>query len=154
MSESGSKTPIYYNSSFKHGVDDKRRTQVPARWRPEEENTQLTIILWPQHKAGACLRALPPAEMAKLAADIEAMPKGDPKKIALKRFIGSESIQVTLDKAGRIVLPDAMARAADIQDEAMFVGCVDHFEIWSPARYENVKKVDADIAVEAFSLIG
>ena len=36
------------------------------------------------------MRALPPTEMAKLAADIEAMPKGDPKKIALKRFIGAD----------------------------------------------------------------
>jgi MraZ protein len=153
MSEPETTQPIYYNSCFKHGVDDKRRVQIPAKWRPEQENTQLTVIVWPQHKAGNCLRVLPPAGMAKLAADIEAMPKGDPKKIALKRYIGSESVQVTLDKAGRIVLPEGVTHSCDIKNEAMFVGCIDSFEIWNPGRYENVKAADVAIASEAFSLI-
>ena len=154
MTEAADKQTTYYNSCYRHGVDEKRRIQIPAKWRPEEENTQLTMILWPQHKAGTCLRVMPPSEMAKLMAQIEAMPKGDPKRIALKRFIGSESIQLTLDKAGRIVMPDEMTRSADIQNEAVLVGCMDYFEIWNPARYQNVRTVDAEISNEAFNLIG
>jgi MraZ protein len=144
---------IQYYSRYPHGVDEKRRVQIPAKWRPEEENTQLTVIVWPQHKAGTCLRVLPPEELNKLVSDIEAMPKGDPKKVALRRFIGSESIQLTLDKAGRIVLPDGPARAADIQNEALLVGCIEHFEIWNPTRYENAKAADVEVATEAFSLM-
>lgn len=153
MSAPDAKPPVQYYSNFEFGVDDKRRVQVPAKWRPEEENTQLTVILWPQHKAGTCLRVLPPEELAKLVADIDAMPKGDPKKVVLKRFIGSESVQLTLDKAGRIVLPDNMAKAAGIQDKAIMVGCIDRFEIWNPIRYEAAKAVDAEIAAEAFGLM-
>ena len=88
-----------------------------------------------------------------IANSIEAMPKGDPKKVALRRFIGSESVQLTLDKAGRIVLPDNLARSADIQDQALFVGCIEHFEIWSPTRYDNAKAADVEVATEAFSLM-
>ena len=153
MSVPEAKSAIQYYSCFKHGVDDKRRVQIPAKWRPEEENTQLTVIIWPKHKAGTCLRVLPPEELTKMVADIDAMPKGDPKKVALKRFIGSESVQVTLDKAGRIVLPDNMARAADIQDQATMVGCIDRFEIWNPARYASAKVADASVAAEAFELM-
>ena len=153
MSVPEAKSAIQYYSSFEHGVDDKRRVQIPAKWRPEEENTQLTVIVWPKHKAGTCLRVLPPEELTKMVADIDAMPKGDPKKVALKRFIGSESVQVTLDKAGRIVLPDNMALAADIQDQATMVGCIDRFEIWNPARYASAKVADASVAAEAFELM-
>ena len=153
MTAPDTKPPIQFYSRFAHGVDEKRRVQIPARWRPEEENTQLTVIVWPQHKAGTCLRVLPPTELVKLVADIEAMPKGDPKKVALRRFIGSESVQVTLDKAGRIVLPDDLARSADIQDQALLVGCIEHFEIWNPTRYENAKAADVEVAAEAFSLM-
>jgi MraZ protein len=154
MSDPATTEPTIFNGRDDHGVDEKRRVQIPARWRPERENTQFTVILWPQHKAGTCLRVMPPPEMAKLMADIEAMPKGDTKKIALKRFIGSKSIQVTLDKAGRIVLPDEMTRAADIRNQAVLIGCLTYFEIWSPDRFANVQTEDEPISNDAFNLIG
>src|SRR5208282_6480599 len=111
MSDAKTKEPMYYNSRFLHGVDEKRRVQIPAKWRPDESGTELTLMLWPQHQAGTCLRVLPPPQMAKMKADIDAMPNGDPNKVVLKRFIGSESVQVSLDKSGRICMPDEMARA-------------------------------------------
>lgn len=153
MSDAKPVPPTYYNSCYRHGVDEKRRVQIPAKWRPDDDGVELTLILWPKHNAGACLRVLPPAEMAQLMADIDAMPAGDDKKVFLKRFIGSESVQVTLDKAGRICLPDEMARKADIKDEAVLVGLLDRFEIWNPARYETVKAADAVLAHEAFKLM-
>lgn len=153
MSDASTNQPTYYNSCYRHGVDEKRRVQVPAKWRPEEAGVELTMILWPKHQAGNCLRVLPPLEMAQLMADIDAMPNGDPNKVVLKRFIGSESVQVSLDKAGRICLPDEMARAAGIKDEVMLVGLLDRFEIWNPARYETVKATDAVMATEAFKLM-
>ena len=153
MSDAQTKEPTYYNSRFLHGVDEKRRVQIPAKWRPDESGTELTLMLWPQHPAGTCLRVLPPAQMAKMKADIDALPNDNPKKGVLKRFIGSESVQVTLDKAGRICLPDGMARAAGIKDEAVLVGLLDRFEIWNLARYENVKVADAVLASEAFKLM-
>jgi MraZ protein len=148
-----SAAPIYFNSTFKHGVDEKRRLQIPAKWRPEEEGVQLTVIVWPKHQAGTCLRVLPPEKMAKLAADIDAMPNNDPTKVVLKRFVGSKSMQVTLDKAGRICVPDEMANAAGIKDEAVLVGLIDRFEIWNPARYEQVEAMDAVLSPKAFEMM-
>jgi MraZ protein len=81
------------------------------------------------------------------------MPNSDPNKVVLKRFIGSESIQVALDKAGRICVPDTMAAAAGIKDEAMLVGLLDRFEIWNPQRYEKVRASDAVMAQEAFKMM-
>lgn len=153
MSGERANGPSYYNSCYRHGVDEKRRVQIPAKWRPEEEGAELTLMLWPQHQAGSCLRVLPPEQMAKMKADIDAMPNGDPNKTVLKRFIGSESVQVTLDKAGRICLPDGMAQAADVKDEVVLVGLLDRFEIWNPNRYEKVKAADAVLASEAFKLM-
>ncbi len=153
MSAANIMPPTYYNSCYRHGVDDKRRVQIPAKWRPEDDGVELTLMVWPKHDAGTCLRVLPPAEMAQLMADIDAMPTGDEKKVFLKRFIGSESVQVTLDKSGRICLPDEMARKAEIKDEAVLVGLLDRFEIWNPARYEKVKAADAVLAHEAFKLM-
>lgn len=143
----------YYNSSYKHGVDEKRRVQIPAKWRPSEDGVEFTLMVWPRDKEGPCLRVLPPKQMAALAREIEAMPNTDPNKLVLKRFIGSESVQVALDKGGRICLPEEMAQAAGISNEAMFVGVIDRFEIWNPERYQKVKAVTATMAAEAFKLM-
>ena len=145
--------PTYYNSFYDHGVDEKRRVQIPAKWRPSEDGVELTLVLWPKAKEGPCLRVLPPRQMEKLMKDIDAMPNGDANKVVLKRFIGSESVQVTLDKTGRICLPEEMARAAGIESQAVLVGLLDRFEIWSPERYANVKASDAVMAQEAFKLM-
>ena len=143
----------YYNSLYRHGVDEKRRIQIPAKWRPAKDGVEFTLVLWPKSKEGPCLRVLPPVEMAELMRDLDAMPNTDPNKVVLKRFIGSESVQVTLDKGGRICLPEEMARAVEIKDEAVLVGLLDRFEIWNPERYEKVKASDAVMAQEAFKLM-
>jgi MraZ protein len=91
--------------------------------------------------------------MAKLTRDLAAMPGTDPKKAALKRLIGGRSEQVTVDKAGRIVLPEEMAREAGIAHDAVLVGMLDRFEIWSPERYERVRLADAMMAQEALRLM-
>ncbi len=153
MDASQTSPPIYYNALYRHGVDEKRRVQIPAKWRPAEPDVEFTLVLWPKAKEGPCLRVLPPKQMATLMRDIDAMPNHDPNKVVLKRFIGSKSIQAPLDKGGRICLPEEMATAAGITDTAVLVGLLDRFEIWSPERYENVKNSDAVMAQEAFKLM-
>jgi MraZ protein len=152
MSATESKTPVFYNSLYRHGVDEKRRVQVPAKWRQDE--VVFTIILWgAKSLAGACLLVLPPAEWAVLVAKVKAMSFSDPKAEALRRLIGVDSIQVTVDRAGRICLPEPMAKAAGIEGEAVLVGLLDRFQIWNPARYDAIRAVDETLSQEAFSLI-
>jgi MraZ protein len=144
--------PIY-NSVYRHGVDEKRRIQIPSMWRAKETKVEFTLIVWPQRSEGPCLRVLPAKEMAELMNSLDAMPNGDRNKTVLKRIIGSESTQVALDSAGRICVPEEMARAASIANEAVLVGLLDRFEIWDPTRYEKVKAADAVLAQEAFKLM-
>jgi MraZ protein len=153
MSPTDSNAVIRYNGKFTHGVDDKRRVQVPARWLPEEGTTEFTVIVWPKHAAGKCLRVLPPREVEELMAELDAMPSSDPRKGLLKRSIGSNSIQIPVDKAGRITLPEEMAREAGLEGEARLVGLLDRFEIWNPKRYEAVEVSDEARLQSAYDLL-
>ena len=133
---------IIYNGKFRHGVDLKRRVQVPARWCPSNPATELTVMVWTKHKAGTCLRVLPPERLAELLGHINSLPAGHPDKSVLKRNLGLNSIQVAVDKSGRFCLPEEMAAAAGIGKEAVFVGLMDSFEIWAPQRVAGVQVVD------------
>ena len=145
--------PTYYNSSYRHGVDEKRRVAIPAKWRPAQEGVEFTLVLWPKSQEGPCIRVLPPEQMAALMRDLVAMPNSDPNKVVLKRFIGGESIQATVDRSGRICLPEEMAKAAGITEEAILLGLLDRFEIWNPDRYDRVKASTTVMAQEAFKLM-
>ena len=145
--------PIYYNSSYRHGVDEKRRVQIPAKWRPAQPEV-LTLVLWPKGTLPeACLLVLPPQEWLALVQKLKAMPYADPKAEALRRLLGKKSDRVTLDKGGRICLPEALAKAAAIDKEAMLEGLVDRFEIWNPERRLAASAVDDALLPEAFKLI-
>jgi MraZ protein len=143
-----------YNGCFRHKVDDKRRIPVPARWRPDDpEGVEFTLIVWRKHQAGTCLRVLPPDQLAKLRAAIDALPNSDPNKSVLKRNIGTSSAQAKLDSVGRIMLPDNMAEAADITNEAVLAGMMDRFEIWNPKRYAQVEVLDNALLTKALEMM-
>jgi len=142
-----------YTWHYTHGVDEKRRVAVPAKWRNEENGNVFTLIVW-QSSDGTCVRAYPPKQMAKLLGEIDARPADDPNRGRLRRMIGGGSEQVVLDKVGRICLPEEMARAAGIEDKAVLVGAMDRFEIWSVERYQKVSEADSVMAPEALKLLG
>jgi MraZ protein len=145
--------PIFYSSVYRHGVDEKRRVQIPAKWRPVKPEA-LTLILWPKGSISeACLLVLPPREWSALYEKLRAMPYYEPKAQALRHLIGRRSDRVSIDKAGRICLPDGMAKSASIGSEAMLVGLVDRFEIWDPRRYDASSATDDQLLSEAFRLI-
>jgi MraZ protein len=86
-------------------------------------------------------------------AEIEAMPNSDPRKDVLRRVVGGNSEQVTVDKAGRICLPESMATAAGIKNEALLVGMFERFEIWEPGRFKLVEAADAVHQTKAFEMM-
>jgi MraZ protein len=144
---------LLFNSTYEHGIDEKRRLQIPAKWRPPEDGVEFTVILWPKHQMGVCLRVLPPDGLEKLVEEIEAMPNSDPRKDVLRRVVGGNSEQVTVDKAGRICLPEKMAGAAGLKNEALLVGMFGQFEIWEPGRYKQVEAADAVHQARAFEMM-
>lgn len=148
-------SPIYFNSVYRHGVDDKRRVQVPAKWRPiDPQNVEYTLVAWPNSVENEiCLLGLLADEWRALVERLKALPYNESAS-SLRRLIGKNSEQVFLDKAGRICLPEKFAQVAEVGSEAVLVGLVHRFEIWNPARYESKSRVDEAHSSEALRLLG
>jgi MraZ protein len=154
MTPNGTNETIYFNSLYRHGVDEKRRLQIPAKWRPSQGEMTLTLLLWPRGSVKeACLLALPPVEWDGLVQKLKVMPYADPQAQTLRRILGTKSDRVSIDKSGRICLPEAMAKAVGIENEAVLVGLLDRFEIWHPDRYEATRVVDEELSGEAYKLL-
>ena len=154
MAPNDSTDAVYYNSVYRNVVDEKRRVQIPAKWRPENGDQRFTLMVWKKStQQDACLLVLPPQLMQTLTQKLTAMPFADPRVEALRRLLGSNSDQVPLDSVGRICLPEGMAKAAGIKTQAVLVGMFDRFQIWSPERHTGVSVLDEALSTEAFGLI-
>jgi MraZ protein len=137
---------VTYQSLYRYTVDANRRVQLPLPWRTAKP-VDLTMIVWPQHDCGPCLRVLPPDQLDKLREKIENMPPAE--KTSLKRHIGSSSVKVELDSAKRIAIPAEMAGAVGIGNEAVFAGMLDYFEIWGPDRYADMHSQEKLVVANA-----
>jgi DNA-binding transcriptional regulator/RsmH inhibitor MraZ len=60
---------------------------------------------------------------------------------------------VETDSAGRIVLPENLAKSVDVKDRAVLAGMLDWFEIWNPERYAQLQPGDEERAPEAYQML-
>jgi MraZ protein len=61
---------------------------------------------------------------------------GDFESIDTLRRLTSQAESLPCDKQGRITLSEDLRRHAGIEKEALLVGVLNRFEIWSPARFD------------------
>lgn len=100
-----------------------------------------------------CLLVLPPATARKLEEKLEGMSFSDPKAEALRRLLGADCDDLTLDSVGRICLPEKLANKAQLGKKAILVGLFDRFQIWNPEHYRDTNVSDEVVRPDAIKLI-
>jgi MraZ protein len=127
----------FYTGLFRHTLDDKSRLTIPSAWRSAHGDSD-TFLATP-HPDGY-IAVLPPAEVEKLyeKASQKALTDRDAQD-AFARFFAA-SLAFTFDKQGRISLTDELRRHAEIDKDAVLVGSLNKFSIYSPTRWEKVEQ--------------
>ncbi len=126
------------SNNFKHNVDAKNRLFVPAKYREELGETFVVS----QSIRGNYLKIYSHAEWEKYIAPIKLLPRKTSEE-ALRFLIGN-SIEVSPDAQGRIILPNSMLQFASITKGTVIIGCGDYAEIWAEESYEN-NQVEQDM---------
>ena len=145
---------VLFVSRFDNKVDEKRRIQIPSSWRRGQNGVRYLLLPAPKRAwRPACVVAMPPQRFMALVQELRQMRFSDDRADSLRRLLGTRSTEVETDSAGRICLPEDVARAVDIKDRVVLAGMIDWFEIWSPERYAQVESGDDERSPEAFSMI-
>jgi len=124
----------------------------PAKWRPKSPDVVFTLLNWPIGSEDRVL-ALPPERWAQMVQKLKNQSLSEPRVAALEQVLAESACQLSLDKAGRLCLPEEMARAAGIGNEVEFVGRLDKFELWNPAARESVRVENRKLAAEVLQEI-
>ncbi|MCP4022728.1 MAG: division/cell wall cluster transcriptional repressor MraZ, partial [Desulfobacteraceae bacterium] len=66
--------------------------------------------------------------------------------LQFKRFFLGNACECSCDKQDRILLPQNLREYADLEKEIVLVGVLDHFEIWSRSKWDQVNlKMEAEL---------
>ena len=126
---------VSYLGQHLRGVD-RGRVILPTEWRPRGAPTQFMIIVWPV-TSREYLLVLPPSRWEVMQANLAELSLADEQAATVERLISSNTFSRSLDGYGRLPLPEEAARSLGIKDEAMLVGRMNKFEVWSPSKFAS-----------------
>ena len=131
MAQSGK---AFYTGLFRHTLDDKGRLTIPSAWR--SAHAEADAFLATPHPDGY-VAVLPPAEVEKLHAKISELKLSDAAAQAFAARFFSQTQSFSFDKAGRIGLSADLLKHAGIERDAVLVGSLTKFNLYSPARWQQ-----------------
>lgn len=136
---------------FYHNLDEKGRLTVPVRYR----DYLLPGGAYIMQGFDQNLMVLPAAKFEAFSLSINQMKMTDSIARLLKRMIFSSADQVTVDRAGRILIPQFLRQFANLDSSLVVVGMGDFFELWSPENWSKQNEIlqDAQSNPDRFSAL-
>lgn len=117
---------------YHHNLDEKGRLTIPARYRELIAQGAYITLGFDQN-----LMVLTTSYFNEIAERSAKLSLTDPTSRQLMRLIFSNAERVEIDKAGRILIPQSLREAAHLDAEAVVVGVLTYFEIWSPSLWNH-----------------
>jgi len=117
---------------FHHTLDEKGRLTIPAAFR--EALLQGAYL---SQGFDRNLMVMTPAYFQQVYERLNAMSLTDPAARLLRRLLLSSAYPVEIDKAGRILLPQALRQFLALNADAVLVGQGEYFEIWAPTEWQS-----------------
>jgi MraZ protein len=116
-------------------MDAKGRVSIPSKFREILNGRgQQTLML--TNALDQCLVGFPMDEWFEEEKKIQALPDFVPEALQFKRFYISGAQECPIDRQGRILIPTSLREHAQLHREALFVGLLEKFEIWSPDLWQ------------------
>ncbi len=116
-------------------LDSKNRLTIPSKWRFDGDEEDVFLAL--PDPSGSIV-VLPPKQVEKLFLEIEEQKLSDEDAQTLQDKLFSQAVSFGCDKQGRINLPEELLAHANISKEAVLVGRMTTFRIWSPERWDVI----------------
>jgi MraZ protein len=141
--------------TYPRTLDDKSRMALPKRLR-EVLAEPATLFVTPGPDESLWLYT--DAELERLAAKLDEAPATDAEARVFRRLYFAQTESVDLDKTGRLLIPERLAKFARLKKEVVLIGVRDHLELWDLARWnsyvnENAARFDS-VAEKAFTKNG
>ena len=126
-------------------VDAKGRVSIPASFRrvletcdPDwHEKSLPNLVLVYGRRGTGCIEGYSMRSIHEVDDMISALPRYSKNREILERLLNSNSVQIQLDENGRMLLSTKLREMISIENEALFAGMGEKFEVWNPVSYQK-----------------
>lgn len=129
-------------------VDAKYRLKVPTAFRNFIRDTWGNELFLTSF-TGENLLAYPLAEWSEMEARLDRIPQMNPARQRLMSRVNYYGAMTTMDKQGRLLVPQLLRERAAIEGEVVVMGQMDHLEVWNHEvfrqRLDSAPLTDTDL---------
>lgn len=137
---------------YVHTLDPKKRLSLPSKWRALMGKKLIVTRGFDN-----CLFVYARDEWQTLTDKVVGLPLGSADTRSVHRFFLSGAVEVEVDKAGRILVPDFLKEFAKLKTKVVLAGLHDRVEIWDEKKWNDYKKKieeQADSLAEKLGSVG
>jgi len=127
---------------YQHTIDSKKRLALPVKFRGEL-GTKVIVTKGVEN----CLVVYTEKEWEVMSQKLGNLPISQIEARSFTRHLLASATEVSLDKLGRILIPDYLKKYSDLKKNVVICGLSNRLEIWDEAKWENYSK-DAEKGVE------
>lgn len=121
-----------YIGKYYHRIDEKNRVSFPTKLREQVSTTAIIT-----RGLDGCLSIFDQETWEKRLAQLSALAETKKANREYVRFLTNDATVVEVDGQGRLKLSQELKEIGGLQKDVVFVGSLDHIEIWDQARYHT-----------------
>jgi MraZ protein len=126
--------------SFVHQIDAKGRLSLPAPFRRESDQRPFVLV----QAFAESLTLYPERAWREVEGRLRELLRLQPESRRYVLGVTANAVEVMPDRQGRILIPQRMLDAVEIEGTALVVGVIDRIELWNPARFEAATDVESN----------
>lgn len=137
---------------YSHTIDNKGRVAVPVKFR-EALNDGAVVT----RGLDGCLFVYPVKEWQALADKLAKLPLAQANTRAFVRLMLAGAMEVSLDKQGRVMMPDYLRRYGKLKRKVVIAGLFNRLEVWDEEAWEAYRhgtEQESGAIAEAMSNLG
>ena len=141
----------FYAGEFRHAIDEKNRITIPSRWRRGDAE-EFIILPEATHQF---LLVMSPEEFSRMSAAAESDPNVSARdRRVFFRQLHARAQHGTIDKQGRLVLPEDLCKKIALKGEVVLVGGRGRFEIWNREKRKKAHEEETPTYQHVANVIG
>ena len=124
---------IDFIGRYDHLLDAKNRLMIPQVYRENVQRASEPVEFHVTRGFDECLYMYTLSTWDKMKALLEARKADEfsnPKSRKFLRWFYSSAVEVTPDKAGRVLIPDHLRQLGKLKKKVVLIGVGDRIEIW------------------------
>lgn len=120
---------------YKYSIDEKKRLAIPIKFR--QLLGKKAVVTRGLDK---CLFLYPTKEWGSLAKKIAQLPLAQADARSFSRLMLGGAIEASIDRLGRILVPDYLRTYAGLKKKIIFIGLYNRVEIWDEEESQKSRK--------------